>query len=119
MGHVINIHGSGQEIHLKARTYKIDVLGGWGVQLGQFSIALKNVYSEQVVNCERSFWPVRSFAFDKRAKRIFSVDIPDDGDYVVEFRNAETLKVNESGLFFVATLFQEPIPNRGISVYIH
>lgn len=119
MGHVISIHASGQEIHLKAGKYEIDVLGGWGVQLGQFSIAFRNGQSEQVVNCERSFWPVRSFAFDKRARRIFTVDIPDDGDYVVEFRKAETLKVKESGLFFVATLFQEPIPNREISVYIH
>lgn len=65
MEQVINIHNNGHEIDLKAGKYKIDVLGGWGVKLGQFSISLKHNVTGQTVDCERSFWPIQSFAFKK------------------------------------------------------
>jgi hypothetical protein len=93
-------------------------LGGWGVKLGQFSISFKNNQSGQPINCKRSFLTVQSLAFDKRAKRIFSVDVLERGTYKVEFMNAETLKVKDTNLYFIG-LFQDPIPNDEISVYIH
>ena len=67
MEHVINIHDSGHEIDLEVGEYKIDVLGGWGVKRGQFSISLKHNKTGKVVICKRSFWPIQSFAFGKRA----------------------------------------------------
>ena len=118
MGHAINIYNSGQEIDLQIRKYKIDVLGGWRVELGQFSISLVHNQSGRTVNCERSFWPVQSFAFDKRAKRIFIANIIEAGTYNVEFKNSDTLKVKHTNLFFIA-LFQDPLPNDKISIYIH
>jgi hypothetical protein len=118
MQQVISIYKSGQEIHLEIGKYNIDVLGGWGVDLGQFSISLLHIQSGQNANCERSFWPVQSYAFDKRAKRIFKVHIVNAGTYKVDFRNPETLKVRHSILFF-SSLFQDAIPHDKVSIYIH
>jgi hypothetical protein len=118
MEQVINIHNNGHEIDLKAGKYKIDVLGGWGVKLGQFSISFKNSVTGQIVDCERSFWPVQSFAFGKRAKRILTTRIVKSGTYKIEFWNPGTLEVKETNLFF-SGLFQEPMPNGKISIYIH
>jgi hypothetical protein len=118
MGHVINIHNSGQEIDFEIGKYKIDVLGGWGVELGQFSISFRHKQSGQTINCKRTFWPVQTLAFNKRARRILSVDIVERGTYKIEFTNAETLQVNETNLFFTR-LSQDPIPNDKISIFIH
>ena len=118
MKHVINIHNTGQKIDFKIGKYRIDVLGGWGVELGQFSISFRHEQSGQTVNCKRSLWPVQTLVLDKRAKRIFTVDIVEGGTYKIIFTNVETLQVKESNSFF-AGLFQDPIPNDKISVYIH
>jgi hypothetical protein len=118
MGHIIKIHKRGQEIDLEIRKYKIDVLGGWGVKLGQFSILFRHEQSGQTINPKRSFWPIQTYAFDNRAKRIFLVDIVQPGTYTVEFKNAETLQVKETNLFFPG-LFEDPIPNDKISIFIH
>jgi hypothetical protein len=115
---VINIHNNGHEIDLKIGKYKIDVLGGWGVKFGQFSISLKHNLTGQMVDCERSFWPVQSFAFGKRARRILIARVIKSGTYKVEFKQPTTLEIKETNLVF-GGLFQEPIPNEKISIYIH
>jgi hypothetical protein len=118
MEQVISIHNGGYEIDLEVGKYKIDVLGGWGVKLAQFSISLKHNRTGQIVDCERSFWPVRSFAFGQRAKRIFIAHIVEPGTYKIEFRHAKTLEIKETNLFFTG-LFKEPLPNEKIYIYIH
>jgi hypothetical protein len=118
MGHIINIHDSGHEIDLEIGKYKIDVLGGWGVKLGQFSISLKHNRTGQTINCEKSFWPIQSIVFGKRAKRIFIAHIVDSGTYKIQFEHPTTLEIKETNLFF-GGLFQQPLTNDKISVYIH
>jgi hypothetical protein len=118
MEYVINIHDSGHEIDLGSGKYKIDVLGGWGVKLGQFSISFKHKATGQIIDCERSFWPIQSFAFKKRARRIFVAQIVEPGTYKIEFGQPETLEIKETNLFF-SGLFQEPLANDKISIYIH
>jgi len=118
MGQVINIHSTEQEINLEIGKHKVDVLGGWGVDLGQFSISFIHSVTGQKVNCKKTIWPIQSFAFDKRANRIFIANILESGIYRIEFRQPETLKVKEANLFF-SGLFQKPISNDKISIYIH
>jgi hypothetical protein len=118
MEQVINIHDSGHEIDLKIGKYRIDVLGGWGVKLGKFSISLKHKLTGQMVNCERSFWPVLSFAFGRRSKHIFVAHIAEPGTYKIEFKHSTTLEIKGTNLFFTG-LFQKPLPNDKISIYIH
>jgi hypothetical protein len=114
----MNIHSSGQEINLEIGKYKIDVLGGWGVQPGQFSISFIHVHSGEIINCKRPLWPVQSFAFDRRVKRIFITSILEAGIYRIEFLNPETLKVKHTNLFF-SSFFESPMPNEEISVHIY
>lgn len=118
MKEIISIHDREHEIDLKIGKYKIDVVGGWGVKLGQFSISFKHKLTGQVVNCERPFWPVQSFAFGRRTKRIFIAHITNPGTYVIEFKHPDTLIIKEANLFF-AGFFQQPLPNERISIYIH
>ena len=118
MKHVINIRNSGQEVDLEIGKYKIDVLGGWGVNLGQFSISFIHKKSGQIINCKRSSLQIQTLEFGKRAKRIFSVEIVERGTYKIEFENAEALQVKETNLFFIG-LFQSPISNDRISILIH
>jgi hypothetical protein len=118
MKHVINIHTGSQKIDLRIGQHKIDILGGWGVALGEFSISLEHDVSGQVVNCEKSFWPVQSYAFGKRARRIFTADVSKTGTYKVKFTKAESLRITHSNLF-ISKLLEDPIPNEKISVHIH
>ncbi len=118
MEQVINIHNKGIEIEFEVGKYKIDVLGGWGVNLGQFSIALKHKLNGQMAECERSFWRIQSVVHGKRAKRIFEVQISLPGIYELAFSEPTTLQVKETNLFF-SRLLQKPLPNETICIYIH
>jgi hypothetical protein len=42
MSKPININKPGEEINLKARRFRIYILGGFGVSLGRFSISFKH-----------------------------------------------------------------------------
>lgn len=116
--HVININNTREEIELREGRYNIDILGGWGVRLRQFAISLTHVDTGQNVECKRSLWPVQTFAFGKKTKRIFTIDVATSGVYRAKFGNVESLEVKDSGLFF-SGLFQDAIPNEEISIYIH
>lgn len=118
MGKVLNIHSKGEQIELEAGEYKIDVLGGWRVNLGEFSIAFKHNQSQQVVECHKAFWPIQTFKFDKRAKRIFLVKIRAAGSYTIKFNNPETIELKEKNLFF-SSRFDNAVPSHKISIYIH
>ena len=88
------------------------------LDIGQFSISFKNDQSGQIVNCQKTFWPVQSYAFDKRAMRILKVNIVEPATYTVEFKRPTTLRLKRTNLFF-RSLFQDPIPTDKISIYIH
>jgi hypothetical protein len=116
--HIISIHSSGQEILLENGRYKIDLLGGWGVRLGTFAISFVYTESGETIHCKRAFWPVQFFAFKRKAKRIFVVDVPQTGAYKIEFTNPKSLQVKDTNLFFTSFL-KDPIPNEKLSVFIH
>ncbi len=117
MNRPININAQGEEIELKARRYGIYVLGGWGVNLGEFSISFRHIGSNEIVTCKRAFWPVQAYAFGKRAKRIFVADIPDEGKYEVLFNKPETIKVKRSNLP-IFSLFINPLTTDRIEIAI-
>lgn len=118
MAKVINIHREGEQVNLIKGRNKIDILGGWGIKLGNFWISFRHVQTQEMIQCKKAFWPVQFYAFGKRSKRIFIVDAPKAGSYIIEFRNSKDLQVKPSSLF-VRSLFEEPIPNKSIAVYIH
>jgi hypothetical protein len=114
----VNIHTSDTQLQLDAGKYKIDILGGWGIDLGDFSITLKHIESQKVFVCKHVFWPIQSYAFGKKAKRVFSLKLTESGVFTVEFLNPESLVVKESNLLITSRLMQ-PIDNQKIEAYIH
>ncbi len=114
----IKINSKGEQLDMTPGKYQIDILGGWGIRLGNFSVSFKHNDTQQVIHCERSLLPVQSFILNTRAKRIFILKVEESGTYTIEFANAETLKVRPSNLFF-KSLFEESIPNDSIRIYIH
>ena len=99
MNRPININSKGEAINLTARRYKIYALGGWGIDLGNFSILFKDKKTGEIIKCKTNTYPVQSFLHGKRAKRILIVDIPGQSKYEVIFENPESLKVKSSNLF--------------------
>lgn len=115
MNKPINILEKEVEINLKARRYKIYVLGGFGVEVGDFSISLKNKETNEQITCKKAFWPLQTYEFSKRAKRIFIIDVPNEGNYEVLFLNPYELKVKHNNLPLYS-FFSYPIETSSIQV---
>lgn len=113
----ININSEGEEINLIARKYRIYLLGGWGVNLGYFSISFKDTKTNEIIKCKRAVYPVQAFSHRKRAKRIFTVNIPKQSTYEVIFANPKSVKIRKSNLF-ISSLFTKPISNEKIEILI-
>lgn len=77
-----------------------------------------NLRGDFLDNFLAAFWPVQSFAFGKRSRRIFVVRIAQPGMYEIQFRNPAALKVKSTNLLFSRRV-QEPLPADQISIYIH
>jgi hypothetical protein len=113
----ININSERVEIDLEASRYLIYVLGGFGVNLGQFIISFKHMATGEITKCKKAFWPVHAYAFGMRAKRVFIVDIPIEGQYEVLFTNPKTLRVKYSNLP-ISSLFRKPLATDQIEILI-
>jgi len=117
LGRPININSKKEVVDLKSSRYRIYTLGGFGVNLGQFSISLKHTETNEIIKCKKAFWPVQSFAFGKRAKRVLIVDIPKEGRYEVLFDNPETLRIKHSNLP-ISSMFRKPLTTDQIEILI-
>ena len=113
----ININSKGEEINLIARKYRIYLLGGWGVNLGNFLISFKDKKTGEITKSKRAIYPVQAFSYRKRAKRILNVNITKQSNYEVIFENPESLKLKRSNLF-LSNLFTKPISNEQIEILI-
>ena len=96
----LNILSKDRQIYLEAGKYKILCLGGWGVELNEFEIKLKEMEGTGVFNFTKAKWPVQSYVLNKRAKRIGTVEVLKSGNYIVEFMHPYSLRVKKSNLFF-------------------
>jgi hypothetical protein len=114
---IVSIDNNDTQIELKARKYKILLLGGWGVTLGNFSISFRHIKTGEIIECRKTLLPVQSYNGGIRAKRIFSITIDTAGTYAVEFTNQHTLKVKKSNLF-ITSLFEDFIPTKDLRVCI-
>ena len=117
MNKPININNVREEIYLKACRYRIYVLGGFWVNLGQFSISFKHKETSEITKCKKAFWPVQAYAFGRRAKRIFIVDIPKEGQFEILFNNPETLRVKHSNLP-ISSFFRKSLTSDQIDILI-
>ena len=114
MNTTINIHKKNELVELTPGICKIDILGGWNVKLGDFTISLKNINSKETLHA-RKVISVQSYIQKQKAKRIFVIDILQAGTYEVEFIKPETLVVKYSNLPIIG-LFSKKLLNQNLKV---
>lgn len=117
MKRTININSHGEEIELEALKYKIYILGGWGVNLGKFSISFKKVATEEIFKCEKAYWPIQTYAFEKKARRIFVMNVQEAGTYEILFNNPQSLKVKQS-TSLIPSLFSSALSTKDLEIII-
>lgn len=113
----ISIYDSGKVIELPVGIYSVKVLGGWNVSVGDFTFVLTNKKNGTIVHPKVTNWRIQSYEFGERAKKIMVLDIPERGDYFVEFKNQESLRVRPSNLILLR-LFEKDIPNEKLQIWI-
>jgi len=113
----INIHSEGKVVKLVPGKYLIYLLGGWGVELGDFDILFESTETSEIIEPISVNWPVQWFYLNRRAKRLFKFNIAVPGHYLVKFINPKSLKVRRSNLFLYS-LITNPVPNPGIEILI-
>ncbi|WP_108805522.1 hypothetical protein [Aquimarina sp. Aq107] len=113
----INIYDSGKAIELPVGIYNVKVIGGWDISIGNFTFTLKNMKNGNIINPEITNWRFQSYESGERAKKIMVLDIPERGDYIIEFKNQESLKVRPSNLI-ITRLFEKQIPNDELRIWI-
>jgi len=113
----INILDKKLQLELPVGIYSLKVLGGWKVIPNRFSVILREVNGDIVIQPKEIFWKIQSFAFGKRAKRIASIEIPKSATYEIEFINPSDLKVKKSNLL-ISSCFQGYLPSNEIQICI-
>ena len=115
---LVNIFATGTVLELKPKQYKVDILGGWNVNLGQFKLKLHNQKTGTIIEPEgTTLWPVQSIIKSRRAKRIFRFSILEPGSYELEISNPETISVKPSNLWITSN-FQAAVPNEQLDLAI-
>lgn len=115
----INIIDSEKEIELYTGIFSVSVLGGWDVIVNDFSFILKNTISGKIIKPKITQWKTQSFLFNEKAKKIMILDIPERGNYTIEFKNQERLKVWKSDIPYLYRLFRQPIEKQYVQISIH
>ena len=118
MEKIIGVQKEGYRLTLKRDYYKIDIVGGWGIRLKEFSVSLKNINTGLILYPQRSFWPIQSYKKGIRSKRIFTIDVLDSGEYEVKFKGLDSLIVKSSNLLFLS-LLQKPLSIDQISICVY
>jgi hypothetical protein len=117
-GFPINICNSNRVIELHVGIFSVYVLGGWDVIVRDFNFSLTHAKSGRTIKPKVTQWRVQSYVFGERAKKIMVLDIPESGNYAIEFKNQDSLKVWRASLPLTNRLFSHPIGKRHIQICI-
>ena len=109
MKNPINILDNNKKIKFPNRIYSLKFLGGWKAFTNNFSIILREVSGETIIELKDKFWRIQSFVCEKRA----SIDIRKRTKYEIEFKNKTDLKVKKSNLMLLSS-FQNYLPTNEI-----
>jgi len=63
----ININIKGVEINLIAKKYSVYIIGGWGIDLGDFSVSFKDKETGKLTMCRKAVFRIQAFLDGKRA----------------------------------------------------
>jgi len=57
----INIHSIGESLYLIKGRYRVFMIGGWGIEIGEFSISIRHSKTEALNKVKRAFWRTQTF----------------------------------------------------------
>lgn len=114
----VNIYKRGHVLALEATQYHIDLMGGWKIHAGEFEVAFKNTNTRKIIPSHKAKWPMQSYGFGKRGKRILSVDIPKQGDYEIVMKNQDSLKVIKSNVWINNLFRAKVVANEDLAIYV-
>lgn len=113
----INIYAKDKVVSLQERRYRIYALGGWRAKVNEFRISFINTNTNETFQSVKAFWPVQTYSYSRRAKRILIVDILQEGNYKVIFQSPESIELKWSNLFLLNRIHSR-LPNKEIDVLI-
>lgn len=93
----INIHSNETKIHLAPVLYHIDIVGGFGVNLNDFSISFIESKTGKILFPKEARWSVQSLD-DARKVRILDLNVDEKGEYIIQFSNSKNVIVKKSRL---------------------
>ena len=114
----ININSVGKTIELYYGIFGVYVLGGWDIDVNNFNFTLKNIKTHKIVQPRTTLWRVQSYEFGVKAKKIMILDITQSGQYNIEFKNQDQLKVWKSKFPIITRFFRHPIKKQNIQICI-
>lgn len=100
MCNIININNQDEEIYLEVGSYSIFLIGGFDINLYDFSVTFISKKTNEILESKKVFFQVQTYINDKRTKRILKVNINKSGIYKVIFNNTKSIKVRKSNLKF-------------------
>ena len=119
VGFPINICDSNKIIELYTGIFSVKVFDGWDVIVGDFTFSLKNTKNGRIINPQYIKWKAQSYELGIMTKKIMTLDIPERGNYLIEFKNQDSLKVWKTDLPFIYRLFKLPIPKQYVQIIIN
>ena len=119
VGFPINICVSNKIIELHTGIFSVKVFESWDVIVGDFTFSLKNTENGRIINPQYTKWKTQSYELGLMAKKIMTLDIPERGNYLIEFKNQDSLKVWKADLPFIYRLFRRPIPKQYVQIIIN
>lgn len=83
---------------LEKGKYRIFILGGWQVKIGEFDIELVNKTTKRKVEIEEVLLKEQSYINNRRAKHIWTFKIDGEGIYLLTLSNTNSIQVKRSNL---------------------
>ena len=116
--YTLHIDEADTEINLDIGTYRIDILGGWGVRLNGFGIVLTNRETDVTVTVTKTNLKIQSIKDGHRAIRVFLFAIFKAGTYKLHFSNINALEIKRSRLKAFST-FRKRVSRSQIQIKIY
>ena len=116
MSVIVNITNPEDKLLLKAGRYHVLLVGGWKIELGSFSFSVKNTRTGTIYTPDVAFVKVQAFVAGKKSKRIFTLEVPDNGIYSVHYENIDTLLIKPSNLI-IGSLLENSVRLNEVQLY--
>jgi hypothetical protein len=94
----INIHEKGKCLYFEKGIYEVFFLGGFSVELNEFSLLLKHLMTNKFIECKNVNWPLQTYNYGKRAKKKLKIEIENSGTYELFFINSNSINLKKSNL---------------------